>query len=165
MYRRYAIVFSGILFFCAVCAVLSGCGSNTSSAEDQIRALVGQGELAAEDRSVRKLRAMLTEDYSDSHGYSKKNISNILRAIFFRHQSVHLLVRIQSITFPEGASASDPQQATLNVSVAMGGTPLPDNLEGARADFINFTVQLRKVDDEWLVYGADWRRAKVEDFI
>jgi hypothetical protein len=148
------IFLSSVMFFAGAC-------SSGDSPEAQVRALLAQGEAAAEKKESAVLRQMVSEKYSDSQGQDKKAVDAILRYYFLRNQSIHLFMRIRQISFPQ------PDLAQADVMVAMAGQPITDTeqLERLRADLHRFEITLARENGEWKVTRAEWRRAEFADFI
>ncbi len=140
-------------------SLLVSCSPAEDSPETQVRTLLERGETAAEKKQTGALRQMISEKYSDSQGQDKRAIEAILRYYFLRNESIHLLVRIQSIAFPR------PAQAQAIVLVAMAGQPISDaqELERLRADLHRFEITLASENKEWKVIRAEWRRAEPGD--
>ncbi|BAV34417.1 hypothetical protein SCL_2128 [Sulfuricaulis limicola] len=137
------------------------CSSERDSPEAQVRALLAQGEAAAEKKESGVLRQMVSEKYADSQGQDKKAIDAILRYYFLRNQSIHLFTRIRLINFPQ------PGVAQADVMVAMAGQPISgaEELERLRADLHRFEITLARENGEWKVIRAEWRRAEFADFL
>jgi hypothetical protein len=139
-----------------------GCSPEPESPEARMRALLEQMEVAAEQKNLRLLKAMVSEQYSDEHHNDRQAILGLLTYHFLRHQSIHLLARVTSIEFPE------PGQASVSVYVAMAGRPIPDvdALTRLRADLYRFDFRLGEGGESgWLVTGAAWRPAETADFL
>ncbi len=144
-----------------VCVSLLSCRSEPDSPEAYIRALLEQAEAAAEDRDVAALIDLVSMEYADKQGRDRKNIHGILGFYFLRNQSIHLLTRVQQITFPE------PDRAEATVLVGMAGQRIKsaEELAGLRADLYQFEFQLTDEGvDDWKVNRADWRPAESRDF-
>ncbi|MDO8704245.1 MAG: hypothetical protein Q7J84_04790 [Sulfuricaulis sp.] len=141
--------------------LLVSCSPPENSPEAQVRTLLKRGETATEKKETGVLRQMISEKYVDSQGQDKRAIEAILRYYFMRHDSIHLLMRIQSIAFPQ------PGQAQAIVLVAMAGQPISDvqELERLRADLHRFEIILANENKEWKVIRAEWRRAEPADFL
>ena len=146
----------------AVCfPLLFSCSSTENTPEAQVRAVLEQGEAAAGKKETGVLRQMVSDHYSDSQGQDKKGIEAILRYYFLRHESIHLLTRIQTITFPE------PNVAQAIVLVAMAAQPISrtEELDRLHADLHRFEITLANENKEWKVIRAEWRRADLGDFL
>ena len=151
-----------VIIWWAFCLPLMvSCSSTEDSPEIQVRTFLKQGETAAENKETGVLRKMISEKYSDSQGQDKRAIEAILRYYFLRNETIHLLVRIQSITFPQ------PAQAQAIVLVAMAGQPISgtQELERLHADLHRFEITLASENKEWKVIRAEWRRAEPGDFL
>ena len=141
---------------------VAACSSEQDSPEVQVRALLEQGEAAAEKRETGILRRMISEKYSDSQGQDKKAVEGLLRYYFLRNESIHLFMHIRQITIPR------PDVAQAIVMVAMAAQPIADveQIERLRADLHRFDLSLaREENGEWKVTRAEWRRAEFTDFL
>jgi hypothetical protein len=150
-----------LIFLLSVAFFTGACSSERDSPEAQVRALLAQGEAAAEKKESAVLRQMMSEKYADSQGQDKKAVDAILRYYFLRNQSIHLFTRIRQINFPQ------PGVALAEVMVAMAGQPISDaeELERLRADLHRFEITLARENGEWKVTRAEWRRAEFADFL
>ena len=128
--------------------LLTACGEPVSDPEAELRDWVARGEVAAEEKDRGELLDMISENYVDSRGNERDDIGNILRAYFFRQQSIALLIGIDEITF------YDDTAAQLSLSVGMAGTN--GGALGFNADAYRFELELQKPDDEWMLIGARW---------
>jgi hypothetical protein len=151
---------SALIVMMVIVAFAGACSSGDSP-EAQVRALLQQGEAAAEKKESAVLRQMISEKYSDSQGQDKKAVEAMLRYYFLRNQSIHLLTRIRQISFPQ------PDLAQADVMVAMAGQPISgaEELERLRADLHRFEITLARENREWKVMRAEWRRAEFADFL
>jgi hypothetical protein len=150
-----------LIFLLSVASFTGACSSERDSPEAQVRALLKQGEAAAEKKESGVLRQLISEKYSDSQGQDKKAVEAMLRYYFLRNQSIHLFTRIRQISFPQ------PDVAQVDVMVAMAGQPISDaeELERLRADLHRFEITLARENGEWKVIRAEWRRAEFADFL
>lgn len=139
-------------------ATLSGCSDEPLSDEDQIRALIEQAEIDAEDRDAGALMDVVENSFKSGQRYNKDQLEKILRLYFFRHKSIYLFTRIKDIEL----TASDYALAT--VFVAMAGTAISDitAITSLRANIYRFDLEFVK-DESWLLSTAKWEIAKVED--
>jgi hypothetical protein len=133
--------------------------SDDGSPETQIRRWIGSAVQAAEERSADGLNDLLHDNFIDQHGNNRQQLARLLRAYFFRHQSIHLFTRIDSI---EMLSAN---QASVSLHVAMAGTVISDvsALSSLSARIYHFELQLVKQDD-WLLRHASWEPASIGAF-
>ena len=143
-----------------LCAVLA-CGSGPGPPEAQIRAVLEAAESAAEAKDVKALARSISEAYSDPGGRDKRAVGGLLAFTFLRHESIHLLTRIDALSFPE------PGGAVASVYAAMAGGPIPGAgaLSGMRADLYRFDfVFAEEKPTRWMLVRADWRPAHADDF-
>jgi hypothetical protein len=155
MRRRVALL--------AAISALAGaaCSSGPDSAEAQIRALLGEMEVAAEQKQLGRLKAVVSEQYTDEQGNDRQAVVGLLAYHFLRNQTVHLLSRVAAIELPE------PGRATARVYVAMAGRPIPDvdALARLRANLYHFEFAFEDLGKSWQVTRAAWRPAEAGDFL
>jgi hypothetical protein len=146
--------------FALVFPLFAGCLPARETPEMQVRALLKQAEVAAEARNLSVLRQLVSDHYTDSQGQDKRTIEATLRYYFLRNESIHLLTRVQAITFPE------PSHARAVVLVAMAGEPIPgvQEIERLRADLYRFEITLANENKEWKAIRVEWRQAELGDF-
>jgi len=147
------VLFASLLF--------TACSSPRTSPEDQIRTLIRNAAVAAEQKDLGTLREIVSERYTDDQGQDKHTIEGLLRLHFLRNQSVHLFTRIESVSLPQ----SDRGRAV--VLVAMAGVPIASeaDLPGIRADLHRFEIDVVREDKAWRVQRATWYRAELTDFL
>lgn len=138
------------LILSCTCLLIAACGPSdpVGSPEEAVRAWIIRGEIAAEEKDRSGLLEMISVNYADGRGNNHQNIGNILRAYFFRQESIALLTSINDIQVM-GDSA-----ALATVTVGMAGTN--SSRIGLSADAYIFEFELEKADDEWLLIGSRW---------
>jgi len=130
--------------------VLSACGSK-STPEQEVRKVIADAETAAEARDLSGVMDLVSERYTDTRGQDKAQIRDLMRAYFVVNQSVHLLMRIDEITFPAD------ELADARISVGMLGVQSQEDWRYA-VDVYEFDVRLLSEDGEWRLQSAEWRR-------
>ena len=135
----------------AALALLTAC-SDEDSPEQQVRAVIEQMERAVEARDVGDVVALLSSEYRDAYGNTADDVSRRIRGYFIANQSIHLLTRIEELSFPH------PDEARATVLVGMVGR------EADAAGAWNLATELRtfdvvfiREDDDWKVSWAQWR--------
>ena len=130
------------------------------SPESRIRAALSRGETAIEAKDLATLKGLISGAYVDGSGRDRRAVLGLLRYHFLRHETIHLLTRVQEITFPE------PESARTSLFVAMAGEPIlgAEDLPRLQADLHRFDLALREDAGTWRVTRADWRRAAASDF-
>jgi len=135
---------------------LSACGSEPSSPEEQVKAVIVQMEEAAERRNRSDMSEHVSDNYSDEHG-DKKALNNIFRAYLLRNKSINIFTVIHSM------HAVSPQEYRVELSAFMAAKGVDIESEAGRmkADTHRFSVTF--VDEssgggEWKVRSAVWKR-------
>ncbi|WP_163339304.1 hypothetical protein [Desulfopila sp. IMCC35008] len=148
-----------LLILMATCGViyLSGCSSD--SPEDQVRSFIKTAEDAVEKNEIGDVKAMISENYSDNDGMTKKDIIAYLSYQLLRKRSIHLFTSIDQVKFP----AED--QAEVVLFVAMTGQPVESAsiLPKLQADIYRFDLILQNIDGNWLLATSTWQPALIED--
>jgi hypothetical protein len=141
--------------------LLSGCSQDSDSAESQIRSMLSSMETAIQERSLDKVKSLVSPDYKDEWHPNRRAALRSLLIYFQGHTSIHLLTRVSEL-----AISDDEKTAALVVFVGMAGKPIEnaDYLVALNADLYRFEVELAKDDDDWLVAGASWQRVRPESF-
>lgn len=147
------VLVAGMLF--------TACSRQRENPEEQIRSLVRNAAVAAEQKDLGTLREIISDTYADDQGQNKRAVEGLLRVQFLRNQSVHLFTRIESVTLPQ------PDRGRAVVLVAMGGVPIASeaDLPGIRADLHRFEIDVVREDKTWRVQRATWYRAELADFL
>ena len=135
---------------------LAACGGDRHMPEQRIRALLTQAVEAVEDGSVEGVAQFVHAGYHDRRHRSKDAAMRTLFGYVGRHRNIHLFQLIKDIELaPAGESAS------AVVYLAMTGVRVDSvqALIALKADLYRFDLELVASDGEWLISGADWRRA------
>lgn len=131
-------------------AGLAAC-SDSSSPEQQVRAVIDQMEQAAEERDIGDLTSHLSEEFRDANGRNATELTRYARGYFIANQSIHLLTRIEELTFPTDG------EARAQVAVGMLGRNAADQWDLA-AEVHTFKIALRREDDDWRVVFVEMMR-------
>jgi hypothetical protein len=145
----------------ALIASASACRSGADSPEAQVRTTIGRAETAAEAKDLGGLKELLSDAYHDEAGQDKRAILGLLFIQFRRHESIHLLIRIDRI------DVRAPAQASVTVFAAMAGRPIAtvSDLPALRADLYRFDLTLADERGTWRVTKSTWRPAVMDDFL
>jgi hypothetical protein len=126
-------------------ALLAACGNN-GSPEQQVRAVIEQMEQAAENRDIGELASHLSQDYRDANGMDAEEVARYARGFFLANQSIHLLTRVEELTFPTEGEA----RAQVLVGMLGRDAEVSDQWDLA-AEVQTFKIALRREDDDWKV--------------
>lgn len=139
--------------------LLIACSDDAISPEEEIRRFIDAGVESAEARSVGGLEALIHPNYLDQKSQNKKQATNLLRGLFFRHKQIFLLTRIDSIEFVS------EREAIVKMKVAMAGSEISglEALVSLRAQIYAFELNMLK-DDDWRLQYSKWRRASIAEF-
>ena len=148
----------GVLVLLAL-LLLAACGPGDSP-EEQVRQYVAAAEAVVEARNLGDLKELIAEKYQDDQGRTRRDIVAIAARYLYANKNIHVLTRIEGLTFPA------PEQARLAVYAALTGQNVSDldALLNMQADLYRFDLELGKDDGKWLLLRADWRPARGEDF-
>ncbi len=134
--------------------LLVACSQPPETPEQRIRELIGQGEEAAEARDRGFFAEVVSPDYSDADGRTRRDLLRMLTGYFLRNRAIHLLLRIEAIQPLEGEKA----RAVLYAGIV--GSPVDgfEQLLALRAAVYRMELTF-ELDAEMRLLHADWRRA------
>ncbi len=136
--------------------LLSACGGDPTSPEQQIEHLVDAMEQAVEAGSISDAAEFIDTDYRDARHRSKREAVATLFAYMRRHRQIHLFTVIREVRVDANQTT-----AATTVYVAMSGRPIEsvESLVSVKADLYRFDIELALRDDDWRVTGGKWQRA------
>jgi hypothetical protein len=143
-------------------ALLAGC-RDRSTPEQQVRAAIAEAEQAAQDRDLRALATLISDQFQSAEGAEndKAAVIRILQLQFLRYPAIHLLVRVPGVGFPR------PGRAEATVLVAMAALPIrsPADFPTVNADLYQFDLVLvEEGRRSWKVRSAAWKPVRIQDF-
>ncbi len=133
---------------CMIYGLLAACGGPTAGPEEALRQWVADAEAAAEDLDRRSLVAMVSDNYADGRGNDRDAVNKLLRLYFLRQKSVVLVMKVDEMTVIDETAAE--------ILVTAAGVGTTTRALGVKADAYQFSLELEKDDDEWLLIGARW---------
>lgn len=104
--RAHRVGIAGVWLACMLCACQSA-----GDPEAAVRDVIAAGEAAAEARDVGAALELVSTDYADDRGQDRAALGNFLRGWFALNPRVELVVRIESVEFPE------PNRARVQLAV------------------------------------------------
>jgi hypothetical protein len=131
---------------------LAACGPGETP-ESQVRAVVARGEKAAEARDLSGLMDLVSPKYQDGQGAGREDLKQYLRGYLVTHQSVHLLVKVDSVEFPY------KDMAKVAVTLGTLGREAANSTFDLAGDVYDVDLELQLDDGDWRVTRARWHSA------
>jgi hypothetical protein len=134
--------------------MMAGC-ADRSTPEDEIRAFIAAGEEAAEAKDILTLRDMVSAEYRDQRRRDKRELVRLITGYFLRHESIHLVTRIDEIRL------EDTERAQVNFYLGAAGQAVSDfdALISLRAEIYRIELVVVREEGEWRARSARWSRA------
>jgi len=138
---------------------LAGCSQPDTSPEQRVYELILQAEQEVEARRRGLFEDRVAAEYSDAGGRGRRELLRLLSGYYLRHQTIHLLTRIDSVE-------SDGERIRALVYAGMAGSPVQgfEQLLSLRAGLYRFDLEFSHGDEPMLI-GARWRRAGPEEVL
>ncbi len=130
----------------------SACGSRETP-ESQVRAVVARGEEAAEARDLSGLMDLVSPKYQDGQGAGREDLKQYLRGYLVTHQSIHLVVKVDSVEFPY------KDMAKVSVTLGTLGRDAAASTFDLAGDVYDVDLELQLDDGDWRVTRARWHSA------
>jgi hypothetical protein len=131
---------------------LAACGPGETP-ESQVRAVVARGEKAAEARDLSGLMDLVSPKYQDGQGAGREDLKQYLRGYLVTHQSIHLLVKVDSVEFPY------KDMAKVAVTLGTLGREAANSTFDLAGDVYDVDLELQLDDGDWRVTRARWHSA------
>jgi hypothetical protein len=142
--------------------VALACGGDPQSPEEQVRAVIGAIEQAAEEGDVSAFKAAISESYQDARGFDKRDLAAYVTFHVLRHTHRRFFARVRSIDIRDGG------RAEVVVVAAISGQEVSglEELAGLNADVYKIDLDLDdEGDGDWRVVWAQWRRTAPTDLL
>ena len=134
--------------------LLSACGDDPTSPEQQVRNTLNAMQEAAESRSMSDFMDHISDRYADHQGNDKAAIRRIMQLLFLRNQSINILTLVQSMDVQDNIAAVE-----ISAAMAARGVDLTQETNRLKADAHHFSVVLQHVEDsKWEVQSVSWKR-------
>jgi hypothetical protein len=142
-------------------AVLSAACRRHLSAEAQVREAIDSATQGVRDRKLKKVAAIVSQDYRDKDGNDRKAILDLVRANILLRPNVFLIPHIASVTCEPSASC---EAAVVAAMASVPSQSLSDLLK-SQADVYRFDLTFVSEDGAWRVRSAAWRPASAQDLL
>ena len=151
--QRNRLRVAALAALAALAVLVTGC-SERSTPETQVRALVAEGERAAEARDLSGIMDLVAPAFEDGQGGGRDELKQYLRGYLVAHQAIHLLTKVESVEFPY----RDMAKVSLTLGT-LGRDAAAATAFDLAADVYDVELELKLDDGEWLVTRASWRPA------
>lgn len=146
--HRIAFLLTGLL-----AVLLAACGSKETP-EAQVRAVIAQGEAAAEARDLSGIMEFVSPAFQAEQAGGPEELKQYLRGYLVTHPSVHLLTRVDRIELPY----RDMARVSLTLGT-LGHDSASASAFDLAADVHEVELELQLEDGDWRVTRASWRPA------
>lgn len=138
----------------ALLALLAAACGPDATPEAQVRAVIARGEVAAEARNLSGLMDLVSPKYQDGQGAGREDLKQYLRGYLVTHQSIHLLVKVDSVEFPY------KDMAKVSVTLGtLGRDAATASTFDLAADVYDVELEFQLDDGDWRVTRARWHSA------
>lgn len=143
----------GMVMLAVLVAFAAGCGESQTP-DAKVRAVVAQGEQAAEARDLSAIMDLVAPSYRDEQGGGRDELKQYLRGYLVAHQAIHLLTKIESVEFPY----RDMAKVSLTLGT-LGRDSAAATAFDLAAEVYDVELEFALDDGEWRVTRASWRPA------
>lgn len=134
--------------------------TTANTPEDSINEFLAACEEAIKKRSGRDLRLLISDDYSDSSGRIKKDISSIASGYLLRNKSIFTYRHVDSLFRQE----TDLISAKILVAFAAKPISDPSALPSLNSDIYWFDLTIVREGSKWRLAESSWQQAMLDDF-
>lgn len=143
----------GFVLLAVLATFVAGCGESQTP-DAKVRAVIEQGEHAAEARDLSGIMDLVAPSYRDGQGGGRDELKQYLRGYLVAHQAIHLLARVESVEFPY----RDMAKVSLTLGT-LGRDAAAATAFDLAADVYDVELELALDGSEWRVTRASWRPA------
>lgn len=149
-----------LLVFLVAAALCPACHKRVS-AETQVREAIESVTQGVRDRKVKKIAAVVSQEYRDKDGNDRKAILDVVRANILLRPNVFLVSHVSSVTCEPSAGC---EAAVVAAMASVPSQSLSDLLK-SQADVYRFDLTFVDEDGTWRVRAATWRPAGPQDLL
>lgn len=144
--------FSSIVLLISLLVACSG--SDPTSPEQRVKAVLEEIEVAAEQRSLSGFMRHISDSYTDHLGQSKDDIRRLIQLHYIKNQNIHIFSTVQSLSIDE-----DTASVEINAAMAATEAEIKSEQGRLRANTHRFSIVLKTVDQQnWQVQSVSWER-------
>lgn len=152
------ILLNQILLLSLSIIIFNNCGKGKSD-EDLILELVESMEKLIEDQYTASILDVLTENFRDMEERSKDDMEAVLNQYFEEYSGI--VVNILATHFKVLKLAQAEIQT--DVSLSHGAAKMFRKIVAYSGQTYRFTIKLKKTDQKWKVFYAEWRYVYLEE--
>ena len=141
----------GLAMLAVLVTVVAGCGESQTP-DAMVRAVIAQGEQAAETRDLSGIMDLVATSFEDGQGGGRDELKQYLRGYLVAHQAIHQLTKVESVEFPY----RDMAKVSLTLGT-LGRDAAAATAFDLAADVYDIQLELKLDDGEWRVTRASWR--------
>lgn len=141
---RYVLFLFCLLLFC-----------NKPTEEGRIKEIVKTLAEAGSRKDIKTIKEYISKDYHDPKGNDYDALRSLLAYYFLQHPRISIFITDQTINLKEN-SATVEAHAVLSSGKEIKSLSdiIPEGMT-----FYVFIIDFRKVNGDWLIFGADWFRS------
>lgn len=145
-------LFAFLFAFLCVTLMLSVAGCSTPPDEQRITDHIKAIAANINQKKVSATLENISENYSGKHMNTKKDVQRMLMLSFLKYKRISIILTNIQVTIDN--IYSNQAEATFNAIATSGTGLIPNEGQAYRV-----TTQWEKVDDDWSLRQADWKRA------
>jgi hypothetical protein len=138
-------------------AALLACGASAPTPEQEVRAVLGALEAAAEAGDASAFAGLVSADYQDPYGHDREKLRAFVAFHVMRAgRGREVIVRVRDVRI----EPADPARAAVTLAVGLAGA-------GSRvsADVYAVDLDLVREGEAWRVAWAQWHSALATDLL
>ena len=159
--RRPSLVPLFIRQAALICIALFAANCSSVSPEQRLRATIGNGIEAAEEKDHAGLAGFVSDDYEDDRGRGRRELLGLVRGYLSQMGPLHIFSVEKSLVI------SSPGRAEVTLLVAVASVPIESiaDLRRSTADLGRVELVFADEGGDWKLVDARWRQADLTDFL
>jgi hypothetical protein len=151
----------GCLALLLLLAAALACGQAVTP-EDEVRAVLGALEAAAEAGDAGAFSELVSGAYQDPYGHDRDALKAFVAFHVMRSgRGREVVVRVRDVRIEPG----DPMRAAVTLAVGLAGGGSARGPGGLGAEVYAVDLDLLREDDAWRVAWAQWHAAPATDLL
>ncbi len=152
---------SALALLLAAALACVACGQ-TATPEDEVRAVLGALEAAAEAGDTGAFGDFVSAAYQDPYGHDREKLRAFVAFHVMRSgRGREVIVRVRDVRIEPG----EPARAAVTLAVGLAGGGSARGPGGLGAEVYAVDLDLLREDDAWRVSWAQWHAAPASDLL